>query len=504
MGDRDRRRGRHLEPEPPQQHGEEQRPLDHREARAGADPRAPRERDEGVPRAGAARLGPPAARVEGVGRRARSARAGGGARARPRPACRRGTARPRNVSGRPSRAPSSAPADRAAAPRGSSPARRAGARRPRSPGVERAPPPPPPAPASRETRRGTRASRRAPRPRSRGPARKKMATWSTISSQPKRSPVTGSRVVMILVARSSGAVPAAMASARVARQVRRSGGGSRGPSRGSGASGSGASSAAAARRPRGSGSAGSAGGRGTRRRPRGAASSSMGIEKSVRKITSAAAWLASASISTSPRRRPSRSHGRLARGPHRREGLAQPPALEGRVDDPPLPLPGGAVGQEHRLAEQRPEPGADAVGLGEVAGPLVEDGADQRRVVDQHRAEEGRAELGHPGAVEPRGLGREDVGPEQPQVAPERDPVAAGPRAWAGSRRHRGVLGGRHVDPAARRRPARVAVAQRQRTGGDAEVVVVAGPVEGAEVLEVQAEELPAQRLPASRARACG
>jgi hypothetical protein len=48
------------------------------------------------------------------------------------------------------------------------------------------------------------------------PARKKIATWSTISSVSKRSPVSGSAVVMILVARSSGAVPASISAIRAA------------------------------------------------------------------------------------------------------------------------------------------------------------------------------------------------------------------------------------------------------------------------------------------------
>src|SRR5690606_2990810 len=76
---------------------------------------------------------------------------------------------------------------------------------------------------------------------------------------------------------------------------------------------------------------------------------------------------------------------------------------------------------------------------------------------------------------------------------------AAG-RAWAGSC---GLPVGieRRLDAALRGRPAPVARREREGPRGEAEVVVVPRPVEGAEILEVQAEEPPAERLPALRAQ---
>ncbi len=97
---------------------------------------------------------------------------------------------------------------------------------------------------------------------------------------------------------------------------------------------------------------------------------------------------------------------------HRREGVAQPPALEGRVDDPPRPCPRGAIGDEDRIAEQRREPGLQPPRFRKVAGTGLEDQLDQRGVVADEAVNDGRAEFGHPGPVEPRRQGREQVAAE--------------------------------------------------------------------------------------------
>jgi hypothetical protein len=61
-------------------------------------------------------------------------------------------------------------------------------------------------------------------------------------------------------------------------------------------------------------------------------------------------------------------HRRLARPQHRRKGVAQPPAFEGRVDDPPLPRPCLAIGQEDRIAQKRPQPFAHRSDFGKSSG----------------------------------------------------------------------------------------------------------------------------------------
>ena len=95
--------------------------------------------------------------------------------------------------------------------------------------------------------------------------------------------------------------------------------------------------------------------------------------------------------------------------------------------------------------------------------------------------------------------------PEKPHVAQQRDaPRARGGFGRAGHGGHRRYIRG----PAARSgwataaRPAK-RVGQGHRPGGDAEIVVVAGPVEGAEILEMQPEEPPAQRAPARGLSVC-
>ena len=60
------------------------------------------------------------------------------------------------------------------------------------------------------------------------------------------------------------------------------------------------------------------------------------------------------------------------------------------------------------------------------------------------------------------------------------------------------------ADGLPRRRAIRETRGQRQRPGGDAEIIVIARPVEGAEILEMQPEEPPAQRAPALGAQRAG
>ncbi|MPL73778.1 hypothetical protein SDC9_19584 [bioreactor metagenome] len=115
----------------------------------------------------------------------------------------------------------------------------------------------------------------------------------------------------------------------------------------------------------------------------------------------------------------------LARLPHRGEGVAQPAALEGRVDDPALAQPGLAIGQEHAVAQQWRQPLAHPVGFREIHRSFLQHAGDKRGVVAQEGAEERGAELGHPGAVEARGLRREDIGAKQAEIAPQRHPVWA-------------------------------------------------------------------------------
>ena len=112
--------------------------------------------------------------------------------------------------------------------------------------------------------------------------------------------------------------------------------------------------------------------------------------------------------------------------PHRGEGFAQASALEGRVNDAALPLPLRAVGQKHGISQQRAQAFADAVGLGEIVGPLPQNRPDQIGLVDHVAAKERRPEFRHPRPIKPRGLRGEDIAPEQPCILQQRDLI--GPR----------------------------------------------------------------------------
>ena len=118
-------------------------------------------------------------------------------------------------------------------------------------------------------------------------------------------------------------------------------------------------------------------------------------------------------------------HRRQTRRPHRRQRVLEPPPFEGRVDDAALPEPGLAIGQKHRIAQKRAKPLAHAVGFRKIHRACLQHRVDQVRLVDQVGPEERRAVFGHPGAVEPRGLRRQDILPEQADIAPGRHAVGA-------------------------------------------------------------------------------
>ena len=149
---------------------------------------------------------------------------------------------------------------------------------------------------------------------------------------------------MIFVARSSGAVPAAIACRPLARQpcdqrpdlARRRDGSRAGESA--------ASSAAAAGRPQGSGSAGCADGRGTAGTPAPPPHARSGSRTACERSHPPPHGSSRASTSTSPsgiRAAAAPAAARIAGKVSRK-----PPALEGRVDDPALPLPHRAVRHE--------------------------------------------------------------------------------------------------------------------------------------------------------------
>ena len=106
------------------------------------------------------------------------------------------------------------------------------------------------------------------------------------------------------------------------------------------------------------------------------------MENRVRKITSAAAWLVSSSISTicpsMPLRRAAAASDAV---PHRRKRIAQAAAFKRRINDPALSLPCLTIGQEHGIAQQGAQPFADPVGLWEIIGPRFEHFFDQFRLV---------------------------------------------------------------------------------------------------------------------------
>ena len=109
--------------------------------------------------------------------------------------------------------------------------------------------------------------------------------------------------------------------------------------------------------------------------------------------------------------------------PHGRIGFAQAPPFESRVDNAALALPCRAVGQEHRLAQQRPQPFAHTVRFGKIHRAIFKHRLNQLWLVHQIAAKERRAEFGHPGAVKPFRLRRKNVLPEQLQITPQRHPA---------------------------------------------------------------------------------
>ena len=99
-------------------------------------------------------------------------------------------------------------------------------------------------------------------------------------------------------------------------------------------------------------------------------------------------------------------YGRFGCVPNGGVAAAQAPPFKGGVDDAALALPLRAIGQKHRIAQQRAQPLAQAAGFGEILRAVFEHQLHQVGLVDQERAEKRRAKLGHPGTIQPRGLRR--------------------------------------------------------------------------------------------------
>ena len=200
---------------------------------------------------------------------------------------------------------------------------------------------------------------------------------------------------------------------------------------------------------------------------------------------------------------------------HRRKGAAQGrPPLEGGVDDPALALPLRAIGQEHRTG---PAAGAAPRPRGQDLGKSI--GAGLEHLVDQavdsrgRSGEETACETPPSMRVEPCRLGREDVLPKHPHVAPERH--AIGPRGrFGGQRRALGSCGdaGCACSRASRSGLFGGCAVRKARSPGvsgpavDAEIIVIRrGPppgqvVEGVEILEMQLRRVSSAAQPASRA----
>src|SRR6056297_4339996 len=75
-----------------------------------------------------------------------------------------------------------------------------------------------------------------------------------------------------------------------------------------------------------------------------------------------------------------------------------------------------------------------------------------------------------------------------------RDPAARG--AWAASWRKARVARGRPLDPAFGRGPPGEALRKGLRPCGDPEIVIILGPVKGAEVLKMQSKKPPTEGAP--------
>ena len=104
----------------------------------------------------------------------------------------------------------------------------------------------------------------------------------------------------------------------------------------------------------------------------------------------------------------------------RRKGIAQPPARKGGVNNAALLFPQIAVGQEHRVPQQGPQPCADAVRFGEIIGAFVQHQPDQLWIIHHIAAEKRGAKLCHPRAVQLGGLRRQNICAEQFEVAKQR------------------------------------------------------------------------------------
>src|SRR6056297_988954 len=143
------------------------------------------------------------------------------------------------------------------------------------------------------------------------------------------------------------------------------------------------------------------------------------MENSVRKITSAAAWLVSASISTGW---PS------ACASSRATAACPAVSMAGYTSRRRPPSKAGsmirrcrfhvAIGDENRIAQQRRQPFADTVGFWEIIGAVFQHQIDQFGLVAQERPEKWCAKLGHPSPIQMRRLRRQDVLPKQFHIAP--------------------------------------------------------------------------------------
>jgi hypothetical protein len=156
------------------------------------------------------------------------------------------------------------------------------------------------------------------------------------------------------------------------------------------------------------------------------------MEKSVRKITSAAAWLMTGSMSWFPRLHPftaARPASSIAGKVSRRRPPSKAGSMIRRCRAHVSPL----VRKTEAPSSGR-KPFAHPVGFREIQGPRLQDVIYEIGLVDEEGPEERRPELRHPGAIKPLGLCRQDIAPKQPHIAPERDTLLPARRVSAAGR----------------------------------------------------------------------
>ena len=101
--------------------------------------------------------------------------------------------------------------------------------------------------------------------------------------------------------------------------------------------------------------------------------------------------------------------------PHPWKSLFHPTALKHRVNNAPLALPFGTIGQKNTLAQKRLQASTNTVGFWKIYWLGLQHPFDQVRLVQQIRPEKRLAKFVHPSPIKALPLRRQHIGAETDQ-----------------------------------------------------------------------------------------